>query len=274
MTTGGLPLAGRTIAVPETRELDVFATLLERRGAQVLRCPLVAIRDAPDPAPVLAWLRQFAAGGCDDLILLTGEGLRRLLDCVRQHEPDLEPGFRGELARVRKITRGPKPARVLRELGLKSDLAAQTPTTEGVIAALTALELTGHRVGVQLYGTDPNEKLIEFLTRAGATALPVAPYVYADAADQAAVEQLLERLAAGSVDAIAFTSTPQVTRLFACAPAERVRAALSRTLIAAVGPVVAETLAGHGVRAALTPTDAFFLKPLTSALEQALAGPG
>ena len=33
------PLAGRTVAVPETRELEVFATLLERRGAQVLRCP-------------------------------------------------------------------------------------------------------------------------------------------------------------------------------------------------------------------------------------------
>ena len=55
-------LTGRTIAVPETRELDLFAALLERRGAQVLRCPLVAIRDAPDPQPVLAFIRRFAAG--------------------------------------------------------------------------------------------------------------------------------------------------------------------------------------------------------------------
>ena len=35
------PLAGRVIAVAETRELDVFAALLERRGARVLRYPLV-----------------------------------------------------------------------------------------------------------------------------------------------------------------------------------------------------------------------------------------
>ena len=49
------PLAGRTVAVPETRELEVFAGLLERRGARVLRCPLVSILDAPDPAPVLAF---------------------------------------------------------------------------------------------------------------------------------------------------------------------------------------------------------------------------
>src|SRR5256885_8420178 len=52
------PLAGRTIAVPETRELEVFAAMLERRGASVVRCPLVAIRDAPDPAPVLALDRK------------------------------------------------------------------------------------------------------------------------------------------------------------------------------------------------------------------------
>jgi uroporphyrinogen-III synthase len=42
-------LAGRRIAVPETRELDVFAQMLERHGANVVRCPLVAIRDVPDP---------------------------------------------------------------------------------------------------------------------------------------------------------------------------------------------------------------------------------
>ena len=50
-------LAGRTIAIAETRELDVFAGLLERRGARVLRYPLVQIVDAPDPRPVLQWLR-------------------------------------------------------------------------------------------------------------------------------------------------------------------------------------------------------------------------
>ena len=55
------PLAGRTIALPETRELDKLAQLLEAEGAQTLRCPLVAILDAPDEAPVLAWLRVLAA---------------------------------------------------------------------------------------------------------------------------------------------------------------------------------------------------------------------
>jgi uroporphyrinogen-III synthase len=261
-------LAGRTIAIPESRELEVFASMLERRGANVIRCPLVAIRDAPDPQPVLAWCRQFAAGACDDVIFITGEGLRRLLSCMDQHEPSLREPFVAQLARVRKITRGPKPAKALRELGLKPDIAAETPTTDGVIASLKSQPLAGRRVGLQLYGTDPNRPLVEFLQAAGAKVLTVAPYVYADKADDDAVLALLARLQAGGVDAIAFTSMAQVNRLFALAPAETVKAALAATRVAAVGPVVADALASHGVSVQLMPTDAFFLKPLTTALER------
>jgi uroporphyrinogen-III synthase len=264
------PLAGRTVAVPETRELEVFAALLERRGATVLRCPLVAIRDAPDPAPVLSFVRRFADEPCDDLILTTGEGLRRILGCIERHEPALKGAFLAALGRVRKITRGPKPARALRELGLKPDLAAEPPTTEGIIASLFGHNLRGRRVAVQLYGAEPNWPLVGFLESAGATVFTVAPYVYADAADDAAVQGLLGRLADGDVDAIAFTSTPQVERLFAAAPADTVRAALARTLVAAVGPVVAGALARYGVSAQLMPEESFFLKPLTAALEEAL----
>lgn len=263
-------LARRTIALPETRELDVFAAMLERRGATVIRCPLVAILDAPDPAPILAWIRGFNAGNCDDLVLLTGEGLRRLLGCIDRNAPDLREAFLSRLATVRKITRGPKPARALRELGLKTDFAAEVPTTEGVIATLRNFALRGRTVGVQLYGTEPNLPLVEFLQQAGAEVATVAPYVYADKTADAAVTALLERLGQGTVDAIAFTSTPQVTRLFAVADAATVKAALARTLVAAVGPVVADTLAEHGIDAPLMPTESFFLKPLTTALEQAL----
>jgi uroporphyrinogen-III synthase len=271
------PLAGRTVAVPESRELEVFAAMLERRGARVLRCPLVAIRDAPDPAPVLAFARSFALGACDDLILTTGEGLRRIFGCIARHEAPLREPFLAALARVRKITRGPKPARALRELSLKPDIAADPPTTQGIIASLAGLELAGRRVGVQLYGRDPNTPLIEFLQRSSASVLTVAPYVYADAADDEAVQGLLGSLRAGQVDAIAFTSTPQVERLFAAAPAAAVSAALARTLVAAVGPVVADALLRHGIRAQLMPEESFFMKPLTTALEAALgaaAAPG
>jgi uroporphyrinogen-III synthase len=265
-----LPLAGRVVAVPETREIDIFAAMLERRGAQVVRCPMVAIRDTPDPTPVLQWSRELAQGSFDDLILLTGEGLRRILSCIERNDASLRERFVAALAPLRKITRGPKPARALRELGMKPDIAAERPTTDGVIASLQALDLQGRRFGVQLYGTEPNRPLIDFLESAGAKVSTVAPYVYADAADDAAVLDLLRRIQAGEVDAIAFTSTPQVERVFAVAPAQVVTAALSKTVVAAVGPVVADTLQKHGIQPRLMPEESFFLKPLTSALEEAL----
>jgi len=264
-------LTGRVIAIAETRELDVFAALLERRGARVLRYPLVRIVDAPDPRPVLAWLHAFAARGCDDLILLTGEGLRRLLRCIELHEPALRPDFLSALGAVRKVTRGPKPARALRELGLASDLAATVPTTAGIIECLREQPLRGRRVGVQLYGGEPNRPLIEFLETAGASVTSVAPYRYADGPGAPEIEQLLARLRAGEIDAIAFTSKAQVERLFAAAPPGQVRAALNATNVAAVGPVVAETLATHGVEVGTQPASAWFMKPLSAALGELLA---
>jgi uroporphyrinogen-III synthase len=265
------PLAGRVIAVAEARELDVFAALLERRGAQVQRYPLVRIIDAPDPVPVLAFLRSAADGGCDDLILLTGEGLRRMMGCIDRHQPALRTPFLAALKQMRKITRGPKPARALRELGLSSDLPAAVPTTQGVIETLRAFDLHRRRVGVQLYGVEPNVALIEFLTGAGALVATVAPYLYADGASQAAVLELLERMAGGQIDAIAFTSKAQVERLFRAAPAEQVRAALAATNVAAVGPVVSETLACYGVAVNAMPEGAWFMKPLTASLSELLA---
>ena len=266
------PLSGRVIAIPETREVEIFAAMLERRGATVIRCPMVAIRDAPDPAPVLGWAREFAAGSCDDVIFLTGEGLRRILSCIDRNEPALRDSFVAALGRVRKITRGPKPARALRELGLKPDIAAEVPTTEGVIASLHTHDLKGRHVGLQLYGTEPNRPLVDFLEGTGATVRTVAPYVYADAADDQAVMTLLKRVKAGEVDAVAFTSTPQVERIFTVASAEMATDALSHTVVAAVGPVVAETLQKHGIQARVMPEESFFLKPLTTVLEEALAG--
>lgn len=265
-----LALQGRCIAVPESRELDIFATLLERRGASVLRCPLIEIRDAPNPAPVVAWLRMFCAGGCDDLILFTGEGLRRLSDAIDQHAPELRETFIARLGAARTFARGPKPGRVLREWGLKPDLIVDPPTTAGIIALLQSLDLHGRRVGVQLYGSEANTPLMEFLASAGAQSLSVAPYVYADATADAEVLALISKMHDGNIDALAFTSMQQVKRLFRVAEAhqqgDKLQQALARTMVAAIGPIVADELIALGVHPQVIPVDNNYLKPFTQAL--------
>jgi uroporphyrinogen-III synthase len=268
----GSRLRGRTIALPEAREVDRLAELLEAEGATTLRCPLVAIHDAPDQRPVEAWLRALAADELDDLVFLTGEGLRRLLAAANRL------GLRGEvvaaLGRARKITRGPKPAKALHEIGLASDLPAAVPTSAGVMAALEGLALAGRRVGLQLYGEEPNRPLVQFLERAGATVRTVAPYVYASASDDAAVAALVEDIAAARVDAIAFTSASQVDRLWQVATAagkeSRLRAGLGRIQVAAIGPIVVESLQARRVRVDVVPEKSFVMRRLVTALADAL----
>jgi uroporphyrinogen-III synthase len=263
-------LQGKRIAVPEMRELEVFSALLERRGAEVLRCPLVTIYDTPHSAAVLAFAVKVAEGGFDDFILITGEGLTRILSCIDKYDPALRERFIAGLGRLRTITRGPKPARVLRQLGLRPSLEAAAPTTTGVIDALKSLDLRGRRVALQLYGNDPNMSLQTFLKEQGAEFSTVAPYVYGNAADDATVKSLLERMANGEVDAIAFTSKLQIERLMNQQPAPLVKRALSRTLIAAVGPIVAESIRAHGFEVASSPEHSWFMKPLVVALGEAL----
>ena len=266
-------LSGRRIVVPETRELGQLLRMLEERGADTVPCPMIAIRDTPDTAPVEAWLRRFAKATCDDLVLMTGEGLRRLLGFARRL--DLEPAFLVALAATRKITRGPKPVRALREIGLGADLPADEPTTEGVIAALERLTSRGRRVGVQLYPGNANERLLKFLEGAGAEADPVLPYVYASEVDDARVMAVIAEMAAGQIDAIAFTSAPQVRRLRDVARAfgreADLRQGFERIVVAAVGPIVAAELNALGVRVNVTPNDnTFFMKPLVRELAAAL----
>jgi uroporphyrinogen-III synthase len=265
-------LSGRTIALPETRELDRLAQLMTEEGATTLRCPLIAIKDAPDQRPVEAWLRTLAGGGLDDVIFLTGEGLRRLLAAAERI--GLRDQTVAALAAARKITRGPKPARALKEVGLSTDIPAAVPTSAGVIEELRALNLRGRRVGVQLYGEEPNRPLVEFLGGAGAQVSTVAPYVYASASDDAAVVELIDALTAARVDAIAFTSASQVERLWQIAAASgneaRLRDGLARVRVAAIGPIVDEALAAHGVRIDVMPEKAFVMRRLVDALAAAL----
>jgi uroporphyrinogen-III synthase len=263
-------LKGKRIAVPEMRELEVFSSLLERRGAEVLRCPLVSIYDTPHSAQVLAFAVKLAEGGFDDFVLITGEGLTRILSCINKHDPALQERFIAGLQNVRTITRGPKPARVLRQLGQRPAIEAAAPTTAGVIEAMKPLDLTGRRVALQLYGNDPNLLLQTFLKERRVELTTVAPYVYGNAADDQTVKALLERMANGEVDAIAFTSKLQIERLVNQQPSQLVRRALERTKIAAVGPIVAEAIRAAGYEVASSPEHSWFMKPLVVALSESL----
>ena len=267
------PLLGRRIAVPESRQLDLLAEMFRKRGAEVLRCPLVAIYDSPDTAGVNAWLEQFIGKPPDDLILLTGEGLRRLLGFARRH--GIYDPFIDSLQQTCLICRGPKPGQALKQISLKPDIVAEVPTTEGVIATLERMQLDGCRIGVQLYGENPNTRLIEYLAKRKAEVSAVAPYRYAPDSEEQQVTALIAELASGSIDAVAFTSQPQLRRLLEVAEKQGRKAQLlesmSRIKVAAVGPVVAGALENAGLPVHVMPAENYFMKPMVVKLTELLS---
>jgi uroporphyrinogen-III synthase len=266
-------LNGYRILIMETREEAQFSRLLAEQGADVLQCPMFTIHDAPDAAPIEAWIGRFIATPCDDLVLMTGEGLRRLMKVVRRI--DVERDFIAALGNARKFARGPKPGKALREIGLEPQVTTEKPTSEGIAEMLSRIDLSGHRVGLQLYPDRDHGRLIGAITAQGAEVDTVLPYVYDAQAADANIVTAIDEMAHGRIDAIALTSSGQVRRLIEVAHAHgceaQLRDGLARTPIASVGPVVSDELKSHGLRTDIAPAnEAYFMKPLISAIATVL----
>jgi uroporphyrinogen-III synthase len=267
-------LTGYRILILETREEAQFSRLLTEQGADVLQCPMFTIQDAPDAAPIEAWIRRFIEKPCDDLVLMTGEGLRRLMKVVKRIGD--EQDFISALGKVRKFARGPKPGRALREIGLEPQQTTEKPTSDGVAEMLSRVDLARHRLGLQLYPDKDHSTLIGAITAQGAEVDTVLPYVYDAQAADANIVTVIEEMAQGRVDAIALTNLGQVRRLIEVARAHgseaRLREGLERTPIASVGPAVSDELKSQGLRTDIYPAnDAYFMKPLISAMASVLA---
>src|ERR1700709_2652091 len=193
-------LNGYRILILETREEAQFSRLLAEQGADVLQCPMFTIHDAPDPAPIEAWIRRFIEKPCDDLVLMTGEGLRRLMKVARRI--DLEEKFIAALGSARKFARGPKPGRALREIGLEPQATTEKPTSEGVAEMLARLDLRGHRVGLPLSPDKRHAVLIGAIKAQGAEVDTVLPYAYDTRAADANIVTAIDEMARGHIDAI------------------------------------------------------------------------
>src|ERR1700675_1217347 len=267
-------LNGYRILILGTREEAQFSRRLAEQGAEVLQCPMFTIHDAPDAAPIEAWIRRFVEKPCDDLVLMTGEGLRRVMKVARRIGVDRD--FIAALGNARKFARGPKPGRALREIGLEPQVTTEKPTSEGIAEMLAQVDLSGHRVGLQLYPDKDHSVLIGAITAQGAEVDPVLPYVYDAQAADANIVIAIDEMAQGRIDAIALTNLGQVRRLVEAARAhgreDGLRQGLERTLIASVGPAVSGELKSQGLRTDISPAnDAYFMKPLISAMATALA---
>ena len=102
---------------------------------------------------------------------------------------------------------------------------------------------------------------------------PVLCYVYGSQTEDARVVEIIDEMAEDRVDLITFTSSPQVRRLEEVAGKNRrearLREALRRTTVAAVGPVVGRAVEQAGARVSIMPEN-FHMRPMVNAILEAL----
>ncbi|MCW2581015.1 MAG: Uroporphyrinogen synthase [Blastococcus sp.] len=245
-----LPLAGYTVAVTAARRKEELGALLDRRGARVVYAPAIRIVPLSDDAELVAATREVLARPIDLVVATTGVGFRGWLEAADAWDLPLVE----HLKPARVLARGPKARGAIRGGGLVDAWSPESESSAEVLSHLLSGaegSLEGRRIAVQLHG-DPLPELVAGLRAAGADVLTVPVYRWVPPEDIAPVERLVAAIAAGSVDAVTFTSAPAAASLLAVADDLGLRSAVvsafnARVLAIAVGPVTAGPLEAAGV---------------------------
>jgi uroporphyrinogen-III synthase len=238
----------RVLALESRRSVEM-AELIRKQGGDPFVAP--SMREVPleAGASVESFAARLYAGEFDMMVLLTGVGTRQLSGL-------LGPRFGEALRGLALAARGPKPAAVLRAMGLEPAVIAPEPNTWREL--LRAMEgRTEKRIAVQEYGR-PNPELLDALRERGADVTAVRVYRWDLPEDAAPLREAARRLAEGRVDVALFTAAIQVSHLARAAREQGIEDAaldaLRRCFVGSIGPATTEALEEFGVRPAMEPS--------------------
>ena len=251
--------AGLRVLSLESRRGAEMAKLIANQGGEAVVAP--SMREIPRETntEALAFGRELFAGEFDMVIFLTGVGTRALAKVVETIYP--LDRYLAELRKIAVVARGPKPVAVLREWNIPIAVTAPEPNTwRELLRALdenaAALPLKGRRVAVQEYGVS-NPELIAGLVERGAQVTSVPVYEWALPADTGPLRSAIASIARKEIDVILFTTGTQADHLLQIAremnEEDALRRALSRMVVASIGPTTSERLREHGIAPDLEP---------------------
>ena len=250
-------LSGKVVAFLESRMQSEMAGLIERHGGTPYPAPVlqeIYLKDSPE---VRQLIQDVCAEQIHVVILLTGVGTQALVETAAAM--GLEQEFLRSLNTRTIIARSPKPARVLRRHKIHIDVMPPEPyTSQDLIQAIQDMELFGKNVAVQAYGA-PNNFLSRSLQEKGANVREVTLYTWGLPDDTAPVVRLIDDMALGEIDAVAFTSQPQVENLLTVAAQMGKEESLRKSLdkpslaIASIGPVCSRKLREKNIKIDVEP---------------------
>lgn len=248
-------LEGFVVGVTADRRWEEQAELLSRRGATVVHGPTITTLYLASDENLHRATLALIDDPPDYLVATTGIGIRAWMDAAATW--GVADDLTAALENSRIVARGPKATAALQISGLNAWQKSPTEQMAALVDILMAEPLAGRRVALQEYGMESPE-LVEALTAAGATVMPVPVYRWRIPTDPEPARRLANAARSGQLDAITFTSAPAVHNLFAMAGNEeetdQLRAAFNGSVTAAcVGPVCAEAALQLGINDPLTP---------------------
>ena len=251
---------GARVLALESRRAREIAQLISHHGGHPVVAP--STREVPtgDNSDVLTFLSALRENRLATVIFLTGVGTRALAQaaetvCTRQ---ELVAG----LTRTTVIARGPKPVAALRELGVPIAATVPEPNTwrellDLLDAKINEIPLQGRTVAVQEYGVSSPE-LLTGLAERGAKVLPVRIYEWSLPEDTAPLQQAIQSMVHGEIDVLLVTAAVQVRHLIQVAGGMSLAAdlikALSRVVVASIGPVTSAELKSQGIAVDMEPS--------------------
>ena len=240
---------GITVASFESRMAAEITRLIERHGGQPLVVSVLREVSLEDDSVVQEFGVRLMAGRVDMLILLTGVGTTTLFDLLKTHYS--WPSIAAVLTKITLIARGPKPVAALKAVGLQATVTVPEPNTwVDLISTLDGhCSVKGLRVVVQEYGTS-NPDLLRALEQRGAEVFAVPIYKWALPDDLGPIRQAIDNITAGEVAVLLITNAAQIDHVMQLLELDGkvvpFRAALTKMVVASIGPTASERLRHHG----------------------------
>lgn len=259
MTSPG-SLSNVTALAFESRMADTTTKLLERQGARTISAPSMQEVPLENHTAVFTFSERLFAGEVDILLCMTGVGTDMLVKTMKTKYDwnDIHKA----LSDVIVVSRGPKPAKVLRKLEVPIDIKVPEPNTwEELLESLDnderTSDLSGRTVAIQEYG-EPNEKLNAELKKRGAELLQTSIYRWALPDDLEPLKKGIQAILDGKADVVLFTSKTQVNHVMKVADMvasrDELREALKKVVVASIGPVCSKGLKSNGIEADFEPS--------------------
>ncbi len=231
------PLFGKTIVVTRARQqASALTNALEELGARVIESAAIKTQ----PIAMTEEIKEMVShvDTYDIVTFTSAQGVKYFFDALWAMDMDSR-----SLQGTKICAIGSATAKALADCGIRADIVPVDYQGESVVAALTAIKGTGHKV-LLIQPKVARQVIPEGLVQAGFD-VSVAR-LYETIQDGGNADQLAEALALGSVDYITFTSSSTVTNTLALL-GEDGRDLIQNAKVACIGPITAATCVEVGI---------------------------